>query len=74
MNQPADIALCPKCGITPPCASQEQMRERHGTPDEFTAAVYGCPDISGREAEIASELYRQAYAAAGLNTGAAALV
>lgn len=74
MTQPDDLALHPGCGLTPPCASQAEMRERHGTPYEFAVAVYSCPDISGREAEIAAERYREAYEAAGLNAGAAALV
>lgn len=29
---PDDLALHPGCGLTPPCASQAEMRERHGTP------------------------------------------
>lgn len=61
MEQPDDLALCPGCGLTPPCASQEQMRERHGTPFEFAVAVWSCPDISGAEAEAAERRYRRAY-------------
>lgn len=62
---PDDLALHPGCGLTPPCASQAEMRERHGTPAEFAAAVWGCPDISGAEAQAAAERYERAYRAAG---------
>lgn len=62
---PNDLALCPKCGLTPPCRSQAEMRSRHGTPEEFAAAVWGCPDISGAEAQAAADSYRRAYESAG---------
>jgi len=65
VRQPADLALCPGCGMEPPCASQEEMRARHGTPEEFCRAVFACPDISGAEAEAAVQRYERAYAAAG---------
>lgn len=51
--------------MEPPCASQEEMRARHGTPDEFSRAVYACPEISYAEADAAVQRYARAYEAAG---------
>ena len=31
---------CSTCRFTPPCATLDQMRERHGTPSEFRIALH----------------------------------
>ena len=54
------------CGITPPCATQEEMTRNHGYPAEFRLACAGAiGEISLDEYEAATRLYEREWCAAG---------
>ncbi len=44
---------------------QESLKAKHGTPEEFAAAVYACEMISGNEADAAVAKYDREWMEAG---------
>lgn len=61
-----------KCTYSPACSDVATMRERHGTPAEFTAAVWAAFDqgfATSEETNAAIEAYRRAWDAGTCATG-----
>ena len=38
--EPAERSRCRRCAFEPPCRTRHEMRQRHGTPDEFNQVVW----------------------------------
>ena len=54
------------CRFNPPCETQEEMRQRHGTPDQFFASLLNAADmITADEITLADRSYRHDWARAG---------
>jgi len=58
---PTDAPDCACCNAT---TTRAQLRARHGTPEDFEAAVWACEMVTDTEAERAIRRYRQQWAAA----------
>lgn len=57
----------PVCSCGSGCVSREEMRSRHGTPDEFLKSLVGAfenGEISFDEAEMANLKYREEWSSA----------